>query len=305
MIDIYSAPLQGFTEAIWRRLHNNIFGGISKYYAPFMRIEHGEIRKKDIRDIAIENNQGLNIIPQILASKPDNAKRTTEHIISLGYKEIDINIGCPFPPITNKKQGAGMLCYPELVIEMLKELTQYKNDIQFSIKARLGLKADNELINLIPEIEKFKPTELTIHPRIAKQQYTGDILINQFDEIYNATSIPIVYNGDILTVDNINSIVMKYPKLKAIMIGRGLLYNPALAREYQNGKKLEIAEFMTFSNQIYNYYKDTLQGDSHILAKIKPFWNYAPDFIDHKTTKLIKKSSSLAKYENAVNSFIY
>ena len=59
---IYSAPLQGFTEAVWRNVHAAIFGGIDGYYTPFLRYEHGEIRNKDIRDVERKNNTAQNLV---------------------------------------------------------------------------------------------------------------------------------------------------------------------------------------------------------------------------------------------------
>lgn len=97
ILPIHFAPLQGYTDAVYRRAHARIFGGIETYYSPFVRMEHGEIRRKDARDIGPENNPGLHLIPQLIA--PDTDK--LEHIMSLfiekGYREADINLGCPFP----------------------------------------------------------------------------------------------------------------------------------------------------------------------------------------------------------------
>ena len=54
---LYASPLQGFTEAPWRNIHHELFGGIDAYYTPFVRVEKGEFRNKDIRDIEKENNK--------------------------------------------------------------------------------------------------------------------------------------------------------------------------------------------------------------------------------------------------------
>jgi tRNA-dihydrouridine synthase len=67
---LYAAPLQGFTEAPWRNLHQEVFGGIDAYYTPFVRMEKGEFRNKDVREIASENNTVSRLIPQLIASTP-------------------------------------------------------------------------------------------------------------------------------------------------------------------------------------------------------------------------------------------
>ena len=97
---LYAAPLQGFTEAPWRNLHQEVFGGIDAYYTPFVRMEKGEFRNKDVREIASENNTVSRLIPQLIASTPAELERLAGLFIEKGYKEADINMGCPFPLMT-------------------------------------------------------------------------------------------------------------------------------------------------------------------------------------------------------------
>lgn len=300
-MNLYCAPLQGYTEIPWRKYHNNIFGGITNYYTPFMRIERGEIRKKDFRDINPENNIDVPIIPQIIATNPDHAMMMTEAILKNGYSEVDINFGCPFPPITGKHQGSGMLPHPNEVKILLDALSSFKNDIKFSIKTRLGLISNNDIFNILPLYEDFNPTHITIHPRNGKQQYKGDLDMETFKAIYDKTIIPLIYNGNIQTIEDIKNIETEFPKLKGIMVGRGLLANPALAREYNGGLPLSLAEYLDFHNNVFQYYRNWLDGDTQILSKIKPFWEYAPEFIDRKILKAIKKSGTLEKYESAIS----
>lgn len=102
MLHIYSSALQGLTEFAWRNAHSKIFGYIDKYYAPFMRIEHGKFRNKDLREISHDNNDTDNLVPQIIATNASDSQMMIERILQEGYKEIDINFGCPFPPIDRK-----------------------------------------------------------------------------------------------------------------------------------------------------------------------------------------------------------
>lgn len=138
ILPIHFAPLQGYTDAVYRRAHARIFGGIETYYSPFVRMEHGEIRRKDARDIEPDHNPDLHLIPQLIA--PDTDK--LEHIMSLfiekGYRETDINLGCPFPMLARRHNGSGMLPYPEEVKALLSEAIDRHPDIRFSVKLRLG-----------------------------------------------------------------------------------------------------------------------------------------------------------------------
>ena len=146
---LYAAPLQGFTEAPWRNLHQEVFGGIDAYYTPFVRMEKGEFRNKDVREIASENNTVSRLIPQLIASTPAELERLAGLFIEKGYKEADINMGCPFPLMTGKHKGSGILPYPAEVEALLKELVHYP-ELGFSVKMRLGWECADEWRPLLP-----------------------------------------------------------------------------------------------------------------------------------------------------------
>lgn len=99
------SPLQGYTDAIYRQAHARFFGGVECYYSPFVRVEHGEIRRKDVRDIEPENNEGFRLVPQLIAPDLEKAERILELFVSRGYREADLNLGCPFPLLANPALG--------------------------------------------------------------------------------------------------------------------------------------------------------------------------------------------------------
>ncbi|HRN13552.1 MAG TPA: tRNA-dihydrouridine synthase, partial [Bacteroides uniformis] len=140
---LYAAPLQGFTEAPWRNFHEEVFGGIDAYYTPFVRIERGGFRNRDVRDIAPENNTVSHVVPQLIASTPVELERLAALFTEKGYKEADFNMGCPFPLVARKHKGSGILPYPAEVEALLKELTHYP-ELSFSVKMRLGWESADE-----------------------------------------------------------------------------------------------------------------------------------------------------------------
>ena len=132
ILPIHFAPLQGYTDAVYRRAHARIFGGIETYYSPFVRMEHGEIRRKDARDIEPDNNPDLHLIPQLIAPDADKLEHIMSLFIEKGYQEVDINLGCPFPLLAKRHNGSGILPYPEEVKALLSIVTRYPQ-ISFSI----------------------------------------------------------------------------------------------------------------------------------------------------------------------------
>ncbi len=189
---LYAAPLQGFTEAPWRNLHQEVFGGIDAYYTPFVRMEKGEFRNKDVREIASENNTVSRLIPQLIASTPAELERLAGLFIEKGYKEADINMGCPFPLMTGKHKGSGILPYPAEVEALLKELVHYP-ELGFSVKMRLGWECADEWRPLLPLLNAAPLRRIVLHPRIGKQQYKGEVDLAAFTAFYEECAHPLVY----------------------------------------------------------------------------------------------------------------
>lgn len=303
MYKIEFAPLQGYTDAIYRTMHNKVFGGINSYYSPFIRLEKGEVRQKDIKDILPENNENINLVPQIIVNSNEEFLKLTESVCNLGYKRIDINMGCPFPLQTKKGRGAAILQntkHLENIVESINSI----NDIDFSIKMRLGMDSAEDAKGALEIINKAKLHHLTIHPRIAKQQYKGEIDYQIFDYIYQNCLHPIIYNGDILSQEDIYNIINIYPKIEGIMIGRGLLAKPYLAMELNKTIRLSVSErlsmIMKLHDAIYDHYSSVMQGEHQLLLKMKTFWEYLDEEIGKKPYKAIKKSVNIKKYELAI-----
>lgn len=303
MYKIEFAPLQGYTDAIYRTIHNKVFGGINCYYSPFIRLEKGEVRQKDIKDILPENNENINLVPQIIVNSNEEFLKLTESVCNLGYKRIDINMGCPFPLQTKKGRGAAILQntkHLENIVESINSI----NDIDFSIKMRLGMDSAEDAKGALEIINKAKLHHLTIHPRIAKQQYKGEIDYQTFDYIYQNCLHPIIYNGDILSQEDIYNIINIYPKIEGIMIGRGLLAKPYLAMELNKTIRLSVSErlsmIMKLHDAIYDHYSSVMQGEHQLLLKMKTFWEYLDEEIGKKPYKAIKKSVNIKKYELAI-----
>ena len=303
MYKIEFAPLQGYTDAIYRTMHNKVFGGINSYYSPFIRLEKGEVRQKDIKDILPENNENINLVPQIIVNSNEEFLKLTESVCNLGYKRIDINMGCPFPLQTKKGRGAAILQNTKHLEDIVESINSI-NDIDFSIKMRLGMDSVEDAKGALEIINKAKLHHLTIHPRIAKQQYKGEIDYQTFDYIYQNCLHPIIYNGDILSQEDIYNIINIYPKIEGIMIGRGLLAKPYLAMELNKTIRLSVSErlsmIMKLHDAIYDHYSSVMQGEHQLLLKMKTFWEYLDEEIGKKPYKAIKKSVNIKKYELAI-----
>ena len=304
---IFAAPLQGFTEATWRNVHNETYGGIDTYITPFIRIEKGEIRNKDIRDTEKKNNTVPHLIPQIIAATPDELLPIAKFIAKEGYCEADINMGCSFALQVRKQHGAGLLPHPEAVAALMKA-TGEMPEIKFSVKMRLGWDNKEEWRNILPILNDTPLTRITLHPRLGREQYKQPADREEFARFYEECRHPLVYNGDLTTLEEMNRTAEEFPRLEGLMIGRGLLGNPALGKEYKEQRNLSHGEkaslLAAFHDKFYQAITPRLQGNTQILSKLKPYWEYLLPDMEKRDRKAIIKASTAEKYLAAVNSAI-
>ena len=305
-IPIYLAPLQGFTDAVFRYAFQKHFGGVKMYFTPFLRVEDGEIRRRELRDIEIARQLGNieNLVPQIMVSDTDEADLLITTLKDLGFNNIDLNFGCPYPMLNRKFKGAGILPHPDKVESVIRCLSKY-SDTKFSLKMRLGMTSPDESLALADILNGFPFEHITIHPRTAKQNYSGEINEEAFAALSSVLKHNIVYNGDIIDTQRIDYLQKTYPTLHAVMIGRGLISNPFLALEYLSGEiasSLRREKFLTFHTTLLTTYLQYSEGgQSQVLDKMKTFWEYFLPALPHRLRKQILKSRNLPEYEGFVN----
>jgi tRNA-dihydrouridine synthase len=350
MLKILFAPLQGYTTGIYQKAHAEIFGGVDAYYAPFLRIENGKPREKDLRDLecanakcASEKCEGfaegnaqlgnaregyVREIPQIIANSASEFKTLAEALLQKGFTEIDFNMGCPFPMQVNRHRGAGLLSDKLAVQEIMNEIGKLSNaasgnmqtnasgtaPVKFSVKMRLGQDSPDEAFALLPILNEAPLSQITLHPRLGKQQYKGAIDFKSFEKFYEECRHPLVYNGDITSVSQICEMERRYQKLAGVMIGRGLLARPSLAAEYKALSNINCAatqnratssqdflgKLFQMHQVIFDHACKTYQGDSQILSHVQSFWEYLEPSIPKKIFKKIKKAGKLSEYQEAI-----
>ena len=192
------APLQGYTDCIYRRAHHECVGGVDEYYTPFVRIEHGEIRKKDLRDIDPERNSGVPTVPQVIAKDGDEFARLCDALQGQGWQRIDINMGCPFPMQVKAGRGSGLLQHPDKVEEILREM-QSRPEVTFSVKMRLGMRKNDasaiqkpNITTISSQLKKFKCSVKIIIRTVMATKMANKLSNNR----YPSLCMYMVVNGD-------------------------------------------------------------------------------------------------------------
>ena len=300
---IYFAPLQGYTDDVYRRIHHELVGGIESYFTPFVRMEGGGVRTKDMRDIRPEFNKGVPVVPQVIAKTMKEFTYLTDIVEAKGYKWIDINMGCPFPLQAKHGRGSGLLAHTDIIEEMAKAIDA-KKDINFSVKIRLGWESKDEWRPVLDILNGIHLRQITLHPRIGIQQYKGELDMDSFFEFYAGCKHQLVYNGELKTVKEMQLMVERFPGLAGIMVGRGLLARPSLAAEYESGEEWpeekRRAMLHEFHNRLMAHYETTANSEAQLHGRLRLFWEYMEEELGRKLHKKIMKAGNLKNYLAAV-----
>ena len=302
-MNIYFAPLEGITGYIQRQTFAKYFGSVEKYFIPFIQPkQHGHFTNREKQDMAPEHNEGLTSIPQLLTNSVHDFLLTAEKLQELEYTEINLNLGCPSRTVVSKGRGSGQLADLAVLERFLAEILENVK-LEVSIKTRIGVQDPNEFETLLPVFQKFPLKELIIHPRVQKEMYKGTPHKEIFESAMAVKEFPVCYNGDIFSKADYEQLLQQFPTLDRIMIGRGLLQNPALAREIQGGAPLMKDEVRAYHDELYARYQEVMFGEKNLLFKMKEFWVYQMESFNDtvKATKKIRKSQRIYQYEEAIN----
>ena len=299
---LYLAPLEGITTYTYRNTHAEFFGGCDAYFAPFITPSDNErLSLKSLRDIVPEKNKNVKLIPQVLTNQSQSFAKFEDMVKDLGYKEININLGCPSGTVVKKNRGSGFLRNAEGLDCFLAEV--YENTVlKVSVKTRSGFSSGAELEKLMEIYNKYPMEELIIHPRTREEYYKGEPDMGVFNTAFEKSNNPVCYNGNVFTVQDYKEITEKYPGLEGVMIGRGAVANPAIFRGIKGGRSTETAELVEFTQVLAERYLDVLGSEVYTLHKLKEIWLYTMWMYptEKKLLKEIKKSNKLGDLLAAV-----
>ncbi len=302
---LYLAPLQGFTDFVYRKAYSEVFPQVDAFFIPYISVKNREVIKKYRKEVLPENNPQNHVIPQVLAANPDEMVFLASYLSDLGYTEINLNLGCPYPMVTNRGMGAGLLPYPEKIEKILTAFFE-KSVVKLSLKMRAGLVYPAEIEKVIPVLNRFPLTEVILHPRIAKQLYDGEMNESAFQFAYENLQHRLVYNGGVNTVEIFRNSVLKFPEICHFMLGRGVLMNPFLPAEIkgtvlsETGKKEKLA---VFPKRMLEEYLVVMDNPGNALNKMKQFWIWFSYNFDEqrKLNKKIQKTGTINDLQKIVN----
>ncbi|MFT5228848.1 MAG: tRNA-dihydrouridine synthase B [Urechidicola sp.] len=309
-LTLLSSPLQGFTDFKFRNAFQKYFGGIDTFYAPYIRLNGKFVIKPNYqRDLQPKNNSTIHVIPQVMTADADEFLFVVKYIQSLGYNELNWNLGCPYPMVVNRCMGSGLISDPKRIDHILDRVHSETN-VLVSMKMRMGYLDREEIMQVFPILEKYPIKNVAIHARIGKQLYKGGVDLEGFQNCLDTSKHKLYYNGDITSVQDFRSMKERFPEIDHWMLGRGLIADPFLPNMIKNDtieypeNRLEV--FGKYHDTLFADFEESLSGPKHLMMKMTSLWEYFSGTFANpkKVYKQIKKAKTISAYDVAVRNIL-
>ncbi len=296
------APLEGITNSTYLHAHRRFFGALDKYYTPFF-LPNSQTGVPGLlrRELQLAHTEHLPLVPQVLTNHSGDFLYAAKIVKELGCTELNLNLGCPSGTVVSKGRGAGFLSRRDALALFLDEIFS-ATPLPISIKTRIGMEDPAEFPSLLDLFNQYPIAELTIHPRLRRDFYRNQPNLSAFRQAVSESRNRLVYSGDLFSPAQIKNFQCEFPHTGALMLGRGLIANPALADLARGSQPLTRERFLAFHDHLYAQYREVLSGPAPVLHKMKELWHYMITlFPDHqKSLKRLRKATTLPDYEAAV-----
>ena len=270
------APLDGITKTVFRRVWNDQFGGADRFFIPFFSptSEH-VMTSRDLKELDRARNAGLDLVPQVMTKRAEDFLWAADVVKDLGYTEVNLNLGCPSGTVAGKGKGSGFLSKPD-DLERFFDQVFSSVTLPVSVKTRLGIYEAEEFERILDIYDRYPICCLTIHPRVQKPFYKGEVHLDAFARALERSKNPVCYNGDLKTVEDFRAFEERFPTVEHVMVGRGAIGDPALLRKVRgNGEAATRAELQHFMKTLYAAYTEFYEGQAAQAAqRMKEVWFY-------------------------------
>ena len=268
------APMEGITGALFRRLHHQFFPGVDRYYMPFLSPTRDHVfTPRELREILPENNPDAEVIPQLLTKVPEDFLWAAGELAAMGYQTVNLNLGCPSGTVVAKGKGSGMLADPSALDAFLDAVFS-RAPCAVSVKTRLGLSDPEEFGPLLEIYNHYPLAELIVHPRVQKDGYRHPVRLEAFAPILAASRHPVCFNGGLVTTQDCRDLVDRFSGICGVMIGQGLVANPALVRQIRGGPGADRETLRAFHEALFGGYSQLFGSAHNAMMRMKELWAY-------------------------------
>lgn len=295
----FFAPMEGITGALFRRTHRRFFPGVDRYFMPFLSpSQHHVFTRRELRDILPEQDGDLDAVPQLLTRSGADFLWAAGELARMGYREVNLNLGCPSGTVTAKGKGSGFLAHPDKLRAFLDEVFE-KTPITVSIKTRLGMDDPEEFGPLLELYRQYPIGELTVHPRVRADLYRRPVRMGYFEKALAECPFPVALSGGVGVAGDAKRMETAYPTMSGMMLGRGLVANPALVQQIQGTGGPTIDAIQNFHGELFDATAARVGSPRNTMFRMKEVWSYLILLFDgrEKYQKLLRKTTSLTEYQ--------
>jgi tRNA-dihydrouridine synthase len=301
---LYLAPLHGVTNRVFRQAYFRFFPGFDAAMAPFIQsVKAGSRVATHFKDLLPGYDPAFPLIPQILGNDASDFVDTTQVMADLGYREVNWNLGCPYPMVTRKGRGSGLLPQAARIDAILGQVCA-RSPLPVSVKLRLGFKDPHEILALMPVLNGHPLTRVIIHPRLASQMYEGQVDLDGFEQARALSLHKVMYNGDIKDLQTYRTLAARFPEVQEWMLGRGAIADPFLPAciKALPSPGNPVASIQAFHDELLEAYQEILSGQKHLMDKMKEVWTFLGSWFssDPRWLKKIAGAKNLEAYRSAV-----
>lgn len=304
-MELYFAPMEGVTGPQFRRAHHKYFSGVDQYYLPFISPTRDHIfTPRELRNVGPQANEGIPVVPQLLTKSGEDFIWAAKELGNMGYREVNLNLGCPSGTVVAKGKGAGMLADPSALDGFLETIFSADlGGVAISVKTRLGLELPEEFQALAEVFARYPISLLILHPRVREDYYKVPVREEEFEKALPQIHCPLCYNGALVSAEDCARTEKKFPMLQGLMMGQGLIADPALARKARGGLPAGREELRAFHDELYQGYLRDFSSEKNTVFHMKELWSYFFRLFEggEKLFKQIKKAQNGRSYESAVD----
>ena len=229
------APMEGLLDHGLRTVLTQV-GGVDRCVSEFIRITDQLLPLRSFTRVVPELRRasrtasGVPVRPQLLGSDPACLAENAARLATLQPAGIDLNFGCPAKTVNRHRGGVVLMDEPELMHAIVAAVRRaVPAGIAVSAKMRLGIDDDRRAIECAQAVEAGGASELAVHARTKLQGYRPPADWEAIAAVRERVRLPVIANGDIWTVEDAVR-CREVTGCTALMLGRGLVRRPALAR---------------------------------------------------------------------------
>ncbi|TGN41874.1 tRNA dihydrouridine synthase [Marinobacter confluentis] len=281
---IILAPMEGLVDAPIRETLTGV-GGIDRCVTEFIRVTHGMLPPRIFYKFAPElENQcrtraGIPVAVQLLGSDPDQMALHGARAAELGAGQVDINFGCPAKTVNKHKGGCVLMREPELMHGITAAVRRaVPADIPVTAKMRLGYDDRTMGVACGQALEAAGASEIVVHARSKMDGYKPPAYWEDVARVREAVKTHVIANGEIWTVADYWR-CRKVSGCEDVMIGRGLIARPDLARQIRASQRGESVPELSWPEVValiddYAAALKTRLEDRFVTGRIKQWLNY-------------------------------